>query len=127
MLDFFFGRKKAKSSGLPDFDSLAKTTHFTLKELYLLYERFNHIKNDNNIVTIAAFSSQPELLSNKLINRAFVYESLNVSQMGITYEIFVKILSHFSFKASKQEKFDCNIIIINIIKIYYLPNYILYL
>ena len=100
--------KRSTDIPKPDYNELIRQTVFSSEELQKLFLRFSMIAEDDGLVTMTTFCSQPEIFNCRLIKIAF--ESVcppNGAIKGIEFDEFVFILSKFSTRTSKEEKTTC--------------------
>jgi serine/threonine-protein phosphatase 2B regulatory subunit len=76
---------------------------FTRKEINKLWKRFNHLdKGGDGFLTVKRLESLPELTMNPLADR--IVETLFGDVSVVTFPAFVRFLSPFASKASRQDK-----------------------
>lgn len=120
MLSYLFRKDQSPTAPLPDYVSLAQNSNFTKGELKHLYSRFDSICNqETRLLERRPFLQQPELVFSPLIPIVYDFELRNfifhfkseyptqTCPNGLTFDIFVKILSIFSQKASINAKLSC--------------------
>lgn len=102
-------------AGYPKYGELAQNSHFSKAELKSMFQRFRTIAYCPNAdlpeslwLTKEKFMQQSELVFCSLAGRAFDVETDEAHSNGyIDFETYVRIFSHFSPKASLDEKKTC--------------------
>jgi Ca2+-binding EF-hand superfamily protein len=102
----------------PDYASLAKQTHFSIKELKFIFARFERCCDENNgMLSEVDFLRLPELAFSPLVRLIYDYEAERrrnrqdnsvretlVTSTSVEFDTFVFFLNIFSCKSTDNEK-----------------------